>query len=100
RDKWEDRVVYIRDKICKSHLNQITLLEYYYFLGEHLEERRVYELYKVRGVHNILTVQHTTANTLNKLSVDDYSLLLSEAHKVREEELNMFLDLFTPFAEA
>ncbi|CAG8857165.1 11873_t:CDS:1, partial [Gigaspora margarita] len=31
-DKWKDRIVYIRDKICKSHLNQITLLEYYYFL--------------------------------------------------------------------
>ncbi|CAG8852641.1 14572_t:CDS:2, partial [Gigaspora margarita] len=36
----ENRVVYIRDKTHKSHLNQITLLEYYYFLGEHLEERR------------------------------------------------------------
>ncbi|CAG8855592.1 46240_t:CDS:2, partial [Gigaspora margarita] len=41
-DKWEDRVVYIRDKIRKSHLNQITLLEYYYFLGEHLEDRVMY----------------------------------------------------------
>ncbi|RIB07975.1 hypothetical protein C2G38_2212888 [Gigaspora rosea] len=126
-DKWEDRVVYIRNKIRKSYLDQISLLEYYYFLGEHLEEKRwsrnsrcfikekfskeafkyvwksakkVYKLYKTQGVHNLLTVQHTTTNTLNKLSVNDYSLLLSEAHKVREEELNMFLDLFTPFAEA
>ncbi|CAG8764111.1 7470_t:CDS:2 [Dentiscutata erythropus] len=132
-DKWEDRVVYIRDKIQKSYLDQISLLEYYYFLdeylevrGEHLEERRwsrnsrcfikekfseeafkyvwksamrVYKLYKVRGVHNLLTVQHTTTNTLKKLLINDYSLLLLEEHKVYEEELSMFLGLFTPFAE-
>ncbi|CAG8824907.1 34746_t:CDS:2 [Gigaspora margarita] len=38
-DKWEielyehleDRVMYIQDKIYKSHFNQISLLEYYYF---------------------------------------------------------------------
>ncbi|CAG8778492.1 8949_t:CDS:1, partial [Gigaspora rosea] len=62
--------------------------------------KRVYKLYKTRGVHNLLTVQYTTTNTLNKLSVNDYLLLLSEAHKVCEEELNMFLGLFTPFAKA
>ncbi|CAG8784548.1 25779_t:CDS:2, partial [Gigaspora rosea] len=31
-DKWEDRVVYIRNKIRKSYLDQISFLEYYYFL--------------------------------------------------------------------
>ncbi|RIB11006.1 hypothetical protein C2G38_2204625 [Gigaspora rosea] len=92
RDKWEDRVVYIRNKIQKFPE------EVFKYVWK--SAKRVYKLYKTRGVHNLLTVQHTTTNTLNKLSVNDYSLLLSEAHKVREEELNMFLGLFTPFAEA
>ncbi|RIB20101.1 hypothetical protein C2G38_2180127 [Gigaspora rosea] len=41
-----------------------------------------------------------TEKAFKYLSVNNYSLLLLKAHKVREEELNMFLGLLAPFAEA
>ncbi|KAF0528476.1 hypothetical protein F8M41_013166 [Gigaspora margarita] len=33
-ETWDDQIVYIRDKLRENRLDQISLLKFYYFLGE------------------------------------------------------------------
>ncbi|KAF0332939.1 hypothetical protein F8M41_018211 [Gigaspora margarita] len=38
-ETWDDQIVYIQDKLRENRLDQISLLQFYYFLGERLEEK-------------------------------------------------------------
>ncbi|CAG8852294.1 6554_t:CDS:1, partial [Racocetra persica] len=105
-ETWEDQVIYIRDKMCQNRLDQVSLLQYYYLLGEWLEAQfwssaartfirinfsisayrytwkaasRIYQLYYTRGTHNLLTVQNIIANALLRLSDKNFKALVEEA---------------------
>ncbi|CAG8831660.1 5499_t:CDS:1 [Gigaspora margarita] len=115
---WDDQIVYIRDKLRENRLDQISLLQFYYFLGERLEEKswspeakefikikfstrtyryvwkaakHTYQLYYARGVHNLLLVQNITAGALTKLSKENFDALVNEAQFIRKIEMATIL---------
>ncbi|CAG8776935.1 27514_t:CDS:2, partial [Racocetra persica] len=96
-----------------DQLDPVTLLQYYYQLGERMavynwnsyvrEEmkdqftsgkyrnalrtaRRVYTLYNIRGVHNLLVTQHLSANILHAMNKANFNTLCEEAKKGLEKE--------------
>ncbi|CAG8576567.1 5631_t:CDS:1 [Ambispora leptoticha] len=117
-ETWEDQVIYIRDKMRQNRLDQVSLLQYYYLLGERLEAQfwspaarmfirinfsisayhytwkaasRVYQLYHTRGTHNLLTVQNITANALLRLSDKNFKALVEEARLFKAAEVDYIL---------
>ncbi|CAG8828679.1 34671_t:CDS:2, partial [Racocetra persica] len=83
-ETWEDQVIYIRDKMRQNRLDQVSLLQCYYLLGECAYRyiwkaaSRVYQLYHTRGTHNLLTVQNITTNALLRLSDENFKVLVEE----------------------
>ncbi|CAG8713658.1 7284_t:CDS:2 [Racocetra persica] len=108
-----------RNKMHQNRLDQVSLLQYYYLLGEWLEAQfwssaakkiiqinfstsayrytwkaalRVYQLYHARGTHNLLTVQNITANALLRLSEENFKTLVEEARLIRAAEVDYILE--------
>ncbi|CAG8827105.1 16192_t:CDS:2, partial [Racocetra persica] len=84
-----------RIDIPTRSLEEVSLLQCYYLLGEWLEAQfgvqllepsRVYQLYHTRGTHNLLTVQNITANALLRLSDENFKALIEEARLLRAAE--------------
>ncbi|CAG8755122.1 17664_t:CDS:1, partial [Racocetra fulgida] len=112
-ENWDQQMDYLCIRLQLCRLDRVTLLQYYYRLGERMAiynwntyarqemkdrftpgkykkavriARRVYTLYQIRGVHSLLISDYISAYAILVMTKENFELLLEEATKGRDEE--------------
>ncbi|CAG8648929.1 17394_t:CDS:1, partial [Racocetra fulgida] len=115
-ENWGQQMDYLCIRLQLCRLDRVTLLQHYYQLGERMAiynwntyarqemkdrftsgkykkavrtARRIYALYKIRGVHNLLVSDYISAHAILVMTKENFELLLEEATKGRDEEMEL-----------
>ncbi|CAG8806378.1 8915_t:CDS:2, partial [Racocetra fulgida] len=85
---WEDQVTYIRDKMRQNRLDQISLLQYYYLLGEWLEAQFWSSAAKkfIQINFSVSTYRYTWKAALRAYQLYNAWALVKEAQLIRAAE--------------
>ncbi|CAG8753715.1 6017_t:CDS:2, partial [Racocetra persica] len=93
-ETWEDQVIYIRDKMRQNCLDQVSLLQCYYLLGERLEAQfwslaaRTF----IRINFSISTYHYTWKAASRVYQLYHTRALVEEARLLRAAEVDYILE--------